>query len=107
MILCNLGAGEPQYQLVPALFEVLVNRLRTIDEQDASGDLCFIIKSDGMGKQKNMGLRTVRLVQEIHGHLISNVTHDKDKGETKGEWGQHGHTLLILVCENVPVKMFL
>lgn len=107
MVLCNLGAGEPQYQLVPALFEVIVNRLRTIIEQGATGDLCFIIKSDGMGKQKNMGLRAVRLVQEIHGHLIANVTHDKDKGETKGTWGPNEHKLLILVCEYVPVKMFL
>ena len=83
--------------MVPAHFEVIVNKQRTLIGRGVEGELSFIIKSAGMGKQKNMGLRAVRLVQEIHPDLIANVTHDKDKGETRGTWGPRKHRFVILV----------
>lgn len=36
----------------------------------------IIIKSDGMGKQKHLGLRVLRLIATLHPNLVSKLHHD-------------------------------
>ena len=96
------GAGEPQYQLVPALFDVLIKKLKNLKECDGSGlqstvsIVSYLIKSDGMGKQTNIGLRTVRLLMEALKGEMTDIHHDRLLGRTTAMF--RGHKLQITVC---------
>ena len=77
MCTLRLGAGEPQYQLVPAIYEVMVRRLQQMAKNgQAKSDREIIIKSDGMGKQKHLGLRVLRLIAQTEPALVSNLRSD-------------------------------
>lgn len=98
----HTGLGEPQHQLVPALFDVLVAKLKQLPQVEQSDEppetVSFLIKSDGMGKQKNIGLRACYLIDEAleEFHVIE---HDRELAKTTAEW--RGYTIEITVCINL------
>ena len=100
---CHLGGGEPQFQLVPALFDLLMRKLHNLPEVESAADekaapieIEWILKSDGMGKQKNVGLRAIRLMQDAMGDHFSDIQHNRKRGTSSILY--RGYRLKITVC---------
>lgn len=63
--------------------------------------LVYLIRSDGVNKQKNLGRRAVQAMAELCPDLISDVVHDVDTGSTSAICASacgKGHRLKIAVC---------
>lgn len=106
-IACSInGAGEPQYQLVPALLDRMMLAFTVLSRRsstDMAGEqeLTYILRSDGMNHQKNLGLRAMEALAETAPELIWQVTHNAETGCTRAICASSdgkGHFLRLLVC---------
>ena len=106
-IACSInGAGEPQYQLLPALLDRMLRafgRLRDYSTTEMAGqsELTYILRSDGMNKQKNLGRRAMEALAEIAPEVIWQIKHETEKGLTRAICASRdgvGHHVILLVC---------
>jgi hypothetical protein len=72
---------------VPALCDCILRVFRQLrsceaDAADADKETVFLVRTDGMGKQKNLAWRVLLTLEGMHPNLISNVEHAEDTGKT-------------------------
>ena len=100
----ELGAGEPQYQIVPALIDCILrtfDKLRTKPTCDSDKPILYLIRSDGMGKQKNIALRVMETIAGIYPDRLTHIEHHSDIGRTEGRLHAHDggyHRIVLVVC---------
>ena len=72
---------------MPALCDCILRVFRQLrsceaDAADADKETVFLVRTDGMGKQKNLAWRVLLTLEGMHPNLISNVEHAEDTGKT-------------------------
>tara|TARA_B100000470_G_scaffold214458_1_gene195814 strand:- start:58 stop:717 length:660 start_codon:yes stop_codon:yes gene_type:complete len=88
-LVCTVNKnGEPQYQLMPAVMDVLLRTLQNLDKMpkwmmDDVQELTFLLRSDGMNKQKNLVVRVMQGLAELCPELLSNVEPNREEGWTR------------------------
>ena len=106
------GAGEPQYQCLAAILDVLIPMFENMERERAEFSdggrpvqHMFLLRSDGLSKQKYLHVRAMDFVKLHCDGLVFNVRHHRDKGTTtarvRSACGKH-HFVKIAVCCFVP-----
>ena len=112
-IVCPInGSGEPQYQVVPALMDCMLRAFNSLSKRDAVTDeraITFLLRSDGMNKQKNLGRRTLEELTKAWPELLRAVEHNEATGTTrvvcKSKCGK-GHKLQLKVFPLKFIRIF-
>lgn len=89
--------------MLPALITCLYRVFERIAAQKddvPKKPVVILVRSDGMGKQKNIAHRAMLTMAQAYPELISNVEHDTHKGRTTANCGRHGAQVEIVVCSD-------
>jgi hypothetical protein len=89
---------------VPVLVDSMVRQfehLATLDSKEDGSWVIYLLRSDGMNKQKNVGHRAMLAVQGSRPDLLSKVCHVEATGATSAlcrSAGSRPHRVRLWVC---------